>query len=202
MNKRCFGEKQTARSHFVIVFILVFAIFCSLAGCAYTPDSPTTETTAPNTEKQPTQATAPGTYPINWHLYGQWVTADGTESATSECAISGTVQLAETGIDSLELSIVFSKDCDYMENSSSPYPSLIRKYRDVDYCACSSFSYSISKNDFVSSCFGISLDEEYAIFHWKDKKDLYLVLSTDPDADPKEILTYFEIFVQDYTFDT
>ena len=138
---------------------------------------------------------------INWSLDGTWISADGTASSTASGSIFGTVQLGDTGEDTLDLNITFTEGCNYQYINPTSYSSESRKYLKVPYCVCPLYSYSKGKNDSVFSYIGISLDKEYVIFHWEDKEDLYLVASTDPDTDPKDILSYFEVFVQTYPRD-
>ena len=138
---------------------------------------------------------------INWNLDGTWISADGTASSTATGSIFGNVQLGDTGEDTLDLNITFTEGCNYQYTNPTSYSSESRKYLKVPYCVCPLYSYSKDKNASVFSYIGISLDKEYVIFHWEDQKDLYLVASTDPDTDPKDILSYFEVFVQTYPSD-
>ena len=169
----------------IIALLLVFCLFFSLAGCNSASESPTT-------------TVATGTHALNWQFRGTWISADGTTSSAAAGSISGTVQLGDTGEDTLDLNITFTEGCNYQYTNPTSYSSESRKYLKVPYCVCPYYSYSKDKNDSVFSYIGISLDKEYVIFHWEDQKDLYLVASTDPDTDPKDILSYFEVFVQTY----
>lgn len=179
-------RKPIVRLYFIIVFLLFSCIFSPLTGCTTTPESLNT-------------AIATGTHnTLNWQFHGTWISADGTISQTASGSISGTVHLGETGEDLLDLNITFTEDCNYQYTNPTSYSSESRKYLRVPYCVCPSYSYNADRNDSVFSYIGIGLDKEYVIFHWEDKKDLYLVASTDPDTDPKDILSYFEVFVQTY----
>ncbi len=191
MDKRSILKgKLTARLCSVVVFLLVCGLFFPLAGCDNTPEPQTTAAEGTNTRT------------LNWQLYGTWISADGTTHEPAAGSITGTAQLGETGEDRMELSITFTEGCNYMYTNPITYISQSRKYLKVPYCVSPHYAYNKTKNDSVFSYIGISIDKEFVIFHWQDKDNLYLVASTDPDADPKDILSYFSVYVNTYHPDT
>lgn len=184
----------------IAVVVLTAVVITAFSGWMTEDPEPTEPvvTTAPT--QAPTETTAPVLAPgeINWTLYGIWITPFGRTGTETELSVSGKVTLGEDGEDIMELSIIFPDEFDYAYTNPTTYTSQSRKYTKLPYCVSMVFSYAKWQNDIFFSYFALCPEKEYMIFRWDETPDRYLVASTNPDADPQEILEYFQGFIEYY----
>lgn len=206
----------------IVCFMLIAALVLPLSGCETEMPDPSgpLETTAPQptesrvpaeTEpgREPTLSTSPeGTQPtstettapadeagqIDWLMHGTWISADGITEESVYFLVSGKATLGDDA-DTLTLDIQFPDMISYSYQPQSEFTSLSRQYGDLPYLVCPYFSYDKVTNDTVWSYFALCPENEYMIFWWEETPDRYLVASTDPDTDPRGILTYFQGFI-------
>lgn len=86
---------------------------------------------------------------IDWKLYGTWITGSCEVKETMELSISGTVTLADDGVDTLELDIVMPQAFRYGYNGAIGCTSESRKYFDLACCVCPYYAYDKVKNGAV-----------------------------------------------------
>lgn len=126
---------------------------------------------------------------VNWNMYGTLITTDGEIGDTVEFTVKGKVKDYKDEADRIMLDIDFPDTFRYSEYSYAANSiSRSDQLMDIPYFLWEGYSKT-----FMDSRYGLSLDEEYMIFQWKDEPYL-LVASTDPDADPQEIYEYFHPF--------
>lgn len=149
---------------------------------------------------------------IDWTMYGVVVDSEGNriddvQYSLETFSVSGTVYPEKDDCAEMTLRIVFPESFQYMfekkneTDTSTEYYSNNRKYTDEPYYVLHTFSYDRLANKSVFTNIGLCLQKGYMIVNWGDGKDLYLVASIDPDADPYEILQYFQVFCETYVID-
>lgn len=198
MKRSFLKEKLTVRlSYIAAVFLLVCGMIFPLAGCVSTPETQTSATT--------TAAATDGIRTLNWQLYGTWISADGTTNSVP-FSIDGYIQ--KTPDDLNELHIVIDLPDDFRYIIGTPTPSFIsmnQKYNHFPHLMLfNGFTYDKHTNSSVWTSFALDLEKEYAAIMIENAPNRYCysVASTDPDADPKDLLAYFEDFFQSFDRDT
>ena len=140
---------------------------------------------------------------INWIMYGTLMDSNGNPISTTEFTISGSFHNIDNDNHELNLRIVFPDTFQYMYDREyephSTYLSIFPKQYDLQYFMVDDYSFNRTANKSVKSSFALCHKNEYAIFHWDDGTNLWLVASTDPNADPQEILQFFQLYRQIYS---
>lgn len=149
---------------------------------------------------------------VDWTMHGVVVNSQGevnqyTEYQVGQFTVSGSIHDEADKTATMKLRIIMTENFRYMfDNADQPgdrteYHSMNRKYTDEPYYVFSHFIYDRFANESTIAYMGLDLEKEFMIFSWDDDKDLYLVASTDPDTDPRDILAYFEAFRVSYASD-
>lgn len=134
---------------------------------------------------------------IEWNLYGTWFSEGVAASEEMEIFISG-VFPAELGPDSgaqvVELSLCLPDSLPYKSEhtSYSVHTFTTGDNSETVVLWINGFSYRADTGVAVRISFFVCPEKECAVFQWSDNKNAYLVASTDPDADPAEIMELFK----------
>lgn len=172
----------------IISWLLLVALVGAMCGCTDIRG----DTTLPS-----------GVFPemheeIDYTLHGVWITQDGEVQEMLDFSVTGTLDLTQTGEDTLALDFLFPDAFPYAYDSATAYTSQSRKYFDLPYCVICGYSFNNFANKHVFSYFALCPAKEYVIFYWEDDPQRFLVASTDPNATPHEILAYFDAFIEKY----
>ena len=136
---------------------------------------------------------------IDWTMHGTWITEDGETGQKEDFSINGAISERNPSMDVLAIDISFPSTFRYSyQDQQSPFYSGSRQNFELPYYVCQCYSWDYNRADFVFSYFALSAQQEYAIFYWENYPTRFLVASKDPNADPAEILTYFEDFIVKY----
>lgn len=171
-----------------IAYILLIAMLLGLWGCG----SDQTEEPAPSTGLPEMHEE------ISYDLHGAWITEAGEVQQAEDFRISGQVDMQASGEDSMTLDISFPDTFPYSYTEKTEFVSQSRKYFGLPYCVSTAFSFRRLSGDAVISHFVLCPEKEYVLFFWEAQPDRYLVAATDPDTDPAQIVTYFEVFFEKY----
>lgn len=190
----------------IAVVILAAVTITTLFGQPEDPPEPsvplvtTAPTQVPTETTVPTQETVDTTTPvlapgeIAWTMYGTWITPDGKTGEETELTVLGMITQTDTH-DSLIADIRFPDSFRYHYQPLTEFVSFSRQIPDLPYLVCPHFSYNKVAHDAVWAYLALCPEKEYMIFRWDESQDRYLVASTNPDADPQEILDYFQGFI-------
>lgn len=137
--------------------------------------------------------------PIDWKLYGTWITADGETGETVEFAVKGEITDYLEEYDRIDLEFTFFDTFRYgFGGSETGDISMNDQYDDLDYFVSHTFTYDANTNAPEFTDYAVSIEEGYMIFNWANHEG-YFVASLDPNTDPAEILQYFQRFIEAYT---
>ena len=149
---------------------------------------------------------------IDWTMYSVWVDEQGNVpegqqplAFSVKCAVYGNG--SPNSAAELEYSYTFPKDFRYTIEMPSNMlaPAYGPKMTGYPYYITSGYQYDFEESGYDYCYWAISLEKEWMIFEWEyldgSKKDpgRYLIASRDPNADPKEILAYFQGFLDSYS---
>lgn len=153
----------------MICFVLIAAISLISTGCA------------PQAQK------------IDWNLYGHSLSPDGTVTETVEFTFSGTI----IDYDSMKMAVTsFPDDPPYTLFDDADYYTAAKNAEQSPYYIFSFYYYDEDMHATLPGRGAMLLDEESVIFLLND--GTYLAASTAPEADPREILAFFNGFIEEY----
>ena len=127
-----------------------------------------------------------------------------TEYQVGQFTVSGSIHEETDKTATMKLRIIMPENFRYMFNTAdhpserTKYISTNRKYFDDPYYVFSHFVNDRFATGATVAYMALDQEKEFIIINWYVDQDLYLVASTDPITDPKEILTYFEAFIEEY----
>ena len=150
---------------------------------------------------------------IDWTMQAVWVDERGNvvqDQQPFEFSFECAVYHQEWDFDSatrLEYEFVFPEGFRYEIKSSDigddgAYPPEFTGY---PYYVTFGYQYDFEKVGFDFCYWAFSLEKEWMIFEWEhldgsaENPGRYLIATRDPDADPKEILIYFQGFLDSYS---
>lgn len=149
---------------------------------------------------------------IEWQMYAVWVDKEGN-IVQGEETIPFSVQYAVYGNgedhSATELDYVFTFPEDFRYEIKIPDSGLSPAYgphmTGYPYYVSFGYVYDFQLVDYIFAYWALSLERECMIFECEHpdggERDLgaYLIASRDPNADPKEILAYFQGFLDSYS---
>ena len=178
-----------------------------LAACdIFEPTVPSTPATQPNIPSnslmQPTDATTipsglPGNYPsgkFQWDLYGCLVNEKGEVQENAELSMKVITWDIEDGSDEFAVRFYYPADTIYYDVSGT----LLDENSQYTY-ACRPGFGGEKGSDVVANYliyFGLDLENECIIIDFDDGQDIYLIASTDPDADISALWEHFQGFFE------
>lgn len=148
---------------------------------------------------------------INWDMYAVWVDHEGNVQQGVEpiafslnCAIYDRGGTAATELDYV---FTFSKDFRYEIDmpSNGLDHALAPRTTGYPYYVSYGFVYDYQIVEYSFAYWALSLEQEWMIFEWEyadgSHKDpgAYLIAFRDPNADSKEILAYFQGFLDSFS---
>lgn len=149
---------------------------------------------------------------IDWTMYAVWVDEQGNVvqdqqpvEFSVECVFYG--NRGSHSAAALEYKFVFQENFRYAIEMPSSGPAAVNgpKMTGYPYYVCFGYVYDYHAVGFSFAYWALSLEKEWMIFEWEyddgSEKDpgRYLIASRDPNADPKEILAYFQGFLDSYS---
>ena len=176
----------------MLPYLFVVAMFFSLIGCAGPQE------TKPSIITPAAPDLFDGT--IDWNLHGIWVNPDGTVQTGQEgvdFSVSGTLLTEFEPYSTVELALNFTwPDCSIMQDDNKStytgHAQFADKHDNQRLYHIAAWLYDPAKNDSTSISFTICPEDGFVVV--KLGQD-YLVASTDPEADPAEILTFYKEYV-------
>lgn len=173
---------------FFIVLLLISILFC-LASCTG-GETPNESTGKILSEKQ-----------IDWALHGtltqngdatlDTVTFTLNGTIPNEPDLSGSVQISS-------LSITLPEAFNYVSQEGQPvscYAYISENSEASTILVIHGSSYNKEATLPVAMTIYLCPEKEYVVVQWSDNQDLYLVASTDPNAEPSAILAHFQGFI-------
>lgn len=164
-----------------VLSLLLLAVF-SIAGCSKTPASADLED-------------------IHWQLYGVWVDDKGTvqeAKGTAELSFTASLptQYEPQSIIKGSAEFTLPDGITWVSDSDiySIYANLATEHDNQHIYHISGYvEYAPASPESVA--FTVSLEDEFVIMSLKNGENLYLVASTDPNADPAEIFAFYDTYV-------
>lgn len=149
---------------------------------------------------------------IDWNMYAVWVDKEGNVQQGQE-PIAFSVQCAVYGNgnnhSATELDYVFTFPEEFRYEIKIPSNTLAPAYgpqmTGYPYYVSFGYVYDFQKVGYNFAYWAMSLENEWIIFEWEyldgSEKDpgVYLIAFRDPNANPKEILAYFQGFLDSYS---
>lgn len=138
---------------------------------------------------------------VDWDLHGFWVNADG--EVLEEVDFSYEARIYANG----DYERMPRLDEYYSMPDTFPYvlegrregmvPVYGTQLHGQPYYFWGTFTYDKVAEDLEMGYFALSVEKEWMLMFWKaGEEDRILVASRDPEADPKEILSYFEAMLR------
>ena len=172
-------------------------------GPLFTGTDPTTGPTAPRpTEPVPTdpKPTDPdGTISVDWSMKALWVMANGDRRSSHSMTVKGTI-VNQTNTTYLDLNIDIGQDFSYKFILPEPdgYAAGTRLVQAEGDYNTAGYVQDVATKETVWSAWAVSTTKEYFIFVLPDDPSMFLVGATDPNVTAKQILDYFDLFVDHY----
>ncbi len=167
--------------HFICTFIVFLLLSALLIGC--TPSQKASQD-------------------IDWQLYGSWFSLDGKPLSSTSFSMQGSLnhqQFDEESSETSHFSIQWPDDFPYANKDSHPYAVLTCSPDTATENTCFTLfgsSYNPVSQKSVPLFIWIFPEKEYAVFEWGDRLGVYLVASTDYNADPAAILELYKQYVR------
>ena len=140
-----------------------------------------------------------GTLSVDWSMNATWVMANGEKISDHNMTVKGTIR-EKYGITYLNLGVDVGQNFPYQFILPQPdgYVAGTRLVQaDGDYNTAAHVQ-DVSTKETVWSAWAVSSEKEYFIFVLPDHPDKFLVGATDPNVTAKQILDYFDLFVDHY----
>lgn len=132
---------------------------------------------------------------INWSMQGSFVTEDGQLKETMELSITGNIQKDPEKRDILTLRISLPETFSYSFPASSDFYSMSDGIDSMPYYACSGYTLGKKSSDPALCFFALDEEKQWAVFLWPDDPGRILAASADPGADPRQIISHFQTFL-------
>lgn len=173
----------------------------------YTGTDPTGPTDPHPTDPNPTDPKPTDPKPtdpdnkinVDWSMKALWVMANGDRRSSHSMTVKGTI-VNQTNTTYLDLKIDVGQNFPYQFILPEPdgYAAGTRLVQaDGDYNTAG-YVQDVATKETVWSAWAVSSEKEYFIFVLPDHPDKFLVGATDPNVTAKQILDYFDLFVDHY----
>lgn len=140
-----------------------------------------------------------GTLSVDWSMNATWVMANGEKISDHNMTVKGTIR-EKYGITYLNLGVDVGQNFPYQFILPQPDGYVVGTrlvQADGDYNTAAHVQ-DVSTKETVWSAWAVSTTKEYFIFVLPDHPDKFLVGATDPNVTAKQILDYFDLFVDHY----
>ena len=136
---------------------------------------------------------------VDWSMNASWVWANGTLISKHATTVRGTVvNNAETTYLNLSMDAGQKFPYQFILPKPNGYVAGTRLVQaDGDYNTAG-YVQDVAAKETVWSAWAVSSKKEYFIFVLPDHPDKFLVGATDPNVTAKQILDYFDLFVDHY----
>lgn len=165
----------------LLCFVLICAVIIGISGC-------TQEEIPDDTPKKKH---------IDWSVYGTWVTNDGVAEKSFSYTLSATfpAKFVNGKITVIDFDIVWPESFPYRISQPQAFAvAAFSSFADDQqtFIKCDSTVYKAANNHSYTLCLIICPEIESVLMTFGDNSDCYFVGSTDPEADPNEILKHFK----------
>lgn len=155
-------------------------------------------------------ATSPEDVPsavIDWDMYAVWVDADGNVAEGQQAFQFSLECTVYDSASRLEYEFVFPEGFRYeiLKPDTGASPVYVLELSDFTYYVAFGYQYDFQTEDIVFGYWALSLEKECMIFEWEhinggaENPGIYLLAFRDPNTDPKEILNYFQGYLDIYS---
>lgn len=138
---------------------------------------------------------------IDWKLHGVWVDATGAvqgQSGTVDFSLSGALPLEYKPMSTVkgELELIFGDGVISVNNNGACaiYADLATQHDNQHIYHITGYFRYPTQHEPEAISFTVCIEKEIVVLHYNGD-DLYLVASTDPDADPAEIFAFYDAYV-------
>lgn len=130
---------------------------------------------------------------ISWDLYGVWVTQDGASGEKTQLSLQGSYPLADVSAEPVEVDfdIVWPDSFRFVNGRggfSIGYSVSIGTDGSLPALWCCGTAYDSALNKPCGVTALICPSEQFIVLECLDDRGSYFVASTNPDADPAEIM--------------
>ena len=149
------------------------------------------------TDPQPTDPDEP--ISLDWSMKALWVMANGDRRSSHSMTVKGTI-VNHTNTTYLDLKIDVGQNFPYQFILPEPdgYAAGTRLVQAEGDYNTAGYVQDVATKETVWSAWAVSSEKEYFIFVLPDHPDKFLVGATDPNVTAKQILDYFDLFVDHY----
>ena len=136
---------------------------------------------------------------VDWSMKALWVMANGDRRSTHSMTVKGTI-VNQTNTTYLDLKIDVGQNFPYQFILPEPdgYAAGTRLVQAEGDYNTAGYVQDVATKETVWSAWAVSSEKEYFIFVLPDHPDKFLVGATDPNVTAKQILDYFDLFVDHY----
>lgn len=138
--------------------------------------------------------------PVDYTMQAYVVNAEGEVQETLEISVNGYINGEKGKRPELDLSIILPESFRYRYYNLDTQHSWSGVYDDLPYYVWTTFSIDEIGEPLFGS-YALCVQKEFLIMDWDDEASLYLVAATDRYTAPKEILDYFEGYLDMYAFE-
>lgn len=138
---------------------------------------------------------------IDWDLHGTWVDANGAViewKGTSDFSLSGTLPLEYEPMSTVkgELELIFGDGVISVNNNGACaiYADLATQHDNHHLYHITGYFPYPTQHEREALSFTVCIEKEIVVLHYNGD-NLYLVASTDPNADPAEIFAFYDTYV-------
>lgn len=141
--------------------------------------------------------------PVDYTMQAYLVNAEGEVQETLEISVNGYIHGEKDKRPKLDLSIILPESFRYRYDKPDQgmSASFSGVYDDLSYYVWAGYSLDMDTSEAIFGIYAMCVVEEYLIMDWDDDESLYLVAATDRYTAPKEILDYFEGYLDMYAFE-
>lgn len=135
---------------------------------------------------------------IDKKCYAFYIDQDGNVLEQFTIHLKGKIIYKKGKGEQLTITIEYPSDFRYQYSlpSEGYWSAIPEKYRPASYLIWSTVDYDCEQNHFSGASYAFAPEEGHLIACWDDDEDArYLVASANPVADPRELLSYFNSFI-------
>lgn len=160
-------------------------------------------TAGDDTTAEPTvgdeSAIADGAKAIDKNYHAYYLSADGQVLDRFDITINGDVYYVDGEIKQLAFQIAYPSEFRYQYTIPTnghwqAYPARVSK---VSYLNWFAADFDCRNNGFTTAYYAFPQEEDLLFVYWQNKEGTqYLVASADPNADPSELLSFFDDYIR------
>lgn len=141
---------------------------------------------------------------VSWKVHGTWITEEGELQETVDFSVEAHVVdiYSDMEFDKVNFDCVFPHDFRYDMVPATPcnYSHTGRNHERYFGCLGTAIDREAGNGNAVDCFYALDLEKGYVFIKWGRGNRPILVASVDPNVDPKEILDYFDGFLDSFKF--